>query len=387
MSKVLFTYEKMIPTVQLLREKYCGHRDFSCDFKKIVEVCESDIDTHDVLVFIRPSDPLTLAIAKKAKQAGAFTVFYIDDDLLALPSTHSLSRNRKKRIIKIANQCEIVLAANPYICQKYAVFVRSHRFALTITSVEYLDELAINTKLSSGDEKPVKLVYAAGKGHESLFFKYIEPILSELDKRYSTNISLDFVGVAPAFNLESFTMSIQYIPSMPLLKYRELMSSKQYDIGIAPLEESIFSKAKHYNKYIEYTAAGVVGVYSNVEPYTNAIIDGYNGVLANNTHNDWKRALIRLIDDKNLRREILKNSAEHIKINYTVDAFLKKLRNDLPEFFEYNEQRYPTQCLLFYKIIYKIYRLYDLFLLVSFYIKREGFNALLVKLNNFLRRD
>lgn len=387
MSRVLFTYEKMIPTVRLLQEKYCGYSEFSCKFLQILQVDQSVINAHDVFVFIRPSDPLTLEIAKKAKKAGAFTVFYTDDDLLALPKTHSLSDDRKKRIVRIANQCEMVLAANPYICRKYAELVPSHRYALTVTSVEYLDKKAIEQKLSSEAEKPIKIVYAAGKGHESLFFDYIEPVLKELDRIYAAGISLDFVGVAPSFDLESFRMGIHYVPSMPLTEYRRFMSAAQYDIGLAPLEESVFSRAKHYNKYIEYTAAGIVGVYSNVEPYTNAVVDGYNGVLPNNNHDDWKKALIRLIDNDNLRRELLKNASEHIETHYTVNAFLNKLKEDAPEFFEYDSQRYPSKKLFMSKVRYKAFRIYDLFLLSSFYLKKGGLNALLRKLKSYNGRN
>jgi len=52
-------------------------------------------------------------------------------------------------------------------------------------------------------------------------------------------------------------------------EYPNFLKSLNVDLGIAPLEDNDFNKSKSNIKAIEYSALGIPGVYSNVEPYKN----------------------------------------------------------------------------------------------------------------------
>ena len=75
MTKVLFIYEREMPLIKLLREKYGELSQCDVDFLPVLKVKEQDIDEHDIIILIRPSDPLSLKIAKMQRSRGHSSSF------------------------------------------------------------------------------------------------------------------------------------------------------------------------------------------------------------------------------------------------------------------------------------------------------------------------
>ena len=86
--------------------------------------------------------------------------------------------------------------------------------------------------------------------------------------------------------------------------------------GYAPGTE--FHRCKHYNKYIEYAAWGIPGIYSAAEPYTQAVRDGENGLLCPNTEEGWYAAMARLIEDAALRRRLGETARREAETVYSI---------------------------------------------------------------------
>ena len=96
------------------------------------------------------------------------------------------------------------------------------------------------------------------------------------------------------------------------------MKERNWDIGLAPLEESKFTSCKYFNKYIEYSSYGIAGVYSAVEPYTFGIKDGLNGILCDNTVESWVQALNLLIKDTELTKNISEFAQKELSDKFSV---------------------------------------------------------------------
>ena len=123
----------------------------------------------------------------------------------------------------------------------------------------------------------------------------------------------------------------------------------QWDVAIAPLEDSNLNHGKSELKYLEYSALGIPGIYSNIGPYKENIVHEKNGLLVyENTSEEWANSIIRLIEDENLRKEIILNSSNDIKKNYLIEKSI----NQWLEIFEKNYEKKP---LINYKL--KLYTL------------------------------
>ena len=82
MSNLLYIYERNSPTVSITRNTMEKNENFvgkSVVFKKITEVTPADIDTCDILQMIRPTDPYSAFLAKRARESGCFVMSAFDD--------------------------------------------------------------------------------------------------------------------------------------------------------------------------------------------------------------------------------------------------------------------------------------------------------------------
>jgi hypothetical protein len=80
--------------------------------------------------------------------------------------------------------------------------------------------------------------------------------------------------------------------------YPQLLS--QFDIGLAPLSNTLFNRCKSELKLLEYGAWGIPYVASKVAPYNRFHLasGGHGGYLATNTQ-EWEAALGALVEDPN----------------------------------------------------------------------------------------
>lgn len=108
--------------------------------------------------------------------------------------------------------------------------------------------------------------------------------------------------------------------------YPPRLVAKDWDIGIAPLVDDTFTRAKSHIKWMEYTMTNIPTVASKVYPYfmpvhgVPTIEHGKTGMLAV-TPDDWIVLLSQLIEDHSLRRTIAANAYKAIGENWQYDAW------------------------------------------------------------------
>ena len=112
----------------------------------------------------------------------------------------------------------------------------------------------------------------------------------------------------------------RYLKFVPWLK-----SVANWDIAVAPLENSAINLNKSELKYLEYTGLNIPGIYSAVGPYKEKIIDGETGILIKtNTPEEWEKRIINLIEDKNLQKKIIKNAKNNIIDKYLINRSINQ---------------------------------------------------------------
>lgn len=84
-------------------------------------------------------------------------------------------------------------------------------------------------------------------------------------------------------------------------------ASMRWDIGVAPLADTVFNASKSDLRAKENAAAGIPAVYSRVGPYAATVVHGETGFLASNRR-EWLEALNTLADDADLRERMGKQA-------------------------------------------------------------------------------
>lgn len=148
----------------------------------------------------------------------------------------------------------------------------------------------------------LRIGYAGSPRKENSAFKALYELARERD-----DFDIFFMGAAIPDELQNFGPHrlIYYPYAFSYRQYAQILSESNLDILLAPLADTRTDASKCPNKYLEITAAGAVGVYSDVEPYSSFITDRKNGMLVANDVDAWKSALRLLMDTPTLRTKIL----------------------------------------------------------------------------------
>lgn len=141
--------------------------------------------------------------------------------------------------------------------------------------------------------------------------KYLDPvipIIRKLNLKYG--VRLKIIGPISLKNSMSFCDNIVWSEQDEV---KELMIS---DIGIMPLEDSLWEKGKCGLKLIQYMACGLP-VVSSPSPSAYEILQNVGEQFIATNVLDWEKCLERLILDKNLRLSYGIQCMERIFSSYT----------------------------------------------------------------------
>lgn len=381
MANVLCVYENRIATVNALEDLFVEtqslYRNFSYKFVSISKLSEKMLYKYDVLMIIRPNNLYFAKLAHMAAQNNIFVIFYTDDDLMNLPSALPSIPWRLLGMKESAKNADVIISPNKKLCDKYLSLSKTNRAFVLNTPVSIYDIMIRN---SDSTTSPFKIVYAASLAHASLFENNIKPILKKLDEKYGDMISFTFMGVHPKLETNYYHFPIKYIEPLPLHDYRKKIESEKFDIGLAPLNTDNFSKYKYFNKFIEYAMFGIVGVFTNTEPYTFVVNDGENGFLVNNNPNEWFDVLCKVIDDPNRLKTCRENAYKTLYERFEAKTIIVDLLNNVPELNAKKTVNIKTTIHIrfyIYRCIYFISRFGDWIYKSVFYLKSGGLISLI----------
>lgn len=102
----------------------------------------------------------------------------------------------------------------------------------------------------------------------------------------------------------------------------------QMDIGIAPLRDSNFNRAKSNLRWLEYGALGIPTVASKVYPFEKSIKDGKDGYLCLGKQS-WYDALRELVVNEQKRKEVGQNAYRRIKKESDMDKVARSYKSVL----------------------------------------------------------
>ena len=336
-------------------------------YRSIKTSCVESADLYwcDVIIAIRPSSIYSSEIIRAAKEACRFVIISLDDDILNLPFNNP-NYWKRKYAINCLELGDVLMSTSQLMlddyCEKYhlrPLHVNAFVEAETIKGLHHIGN-------------KIRIVYPAGKDHIGLFNKYILPFFDNLISTYSDRIDITFIGVEPNITPSN---SVHFVKGMSYEDYLSFMSSHDYDIGIAPLEDNPFCARKYFAKYIEYSRFGILGIYSAVKPYTYVVKDGYNGFLVQGGEDKWEETLIKVIENSLKYAEIVSNSQKDLINRFSLEAAINNLKDYCLELENYkgNDSCFPKltygsmKCLsyeirnIYYKIINRInYRISNL---------------------------
>lgn len=283
-------------------------------------VARHKIERADIVVFSRNADRLYGCVLETALALGKPVIYDIDDDLFALPQFyhHKLDPSDKSEGQSAQLQRYISTAT---LVRVYAEPMRERVRQLNPHVVRVdgpVDWSLIPVSQPPRDEQKIRIVYATSRLLEddlaSLFLDDMQRLLST----YQGRIEFFCWGYHPP--------ELQGHPAVHFLaflnnydKFFRRFARTGFDVGLAPLRNETFYRSKSNNKFREYAACCIAGVYSDNEVYSSCIEHERTGLLVPNMPGAWFTALARLIEDPVLRGRIQEEAYAQVRRLYSLE--------------------------------------------------------------------
>ncbi len=318
--RILLIYRRMIPSIRL-----CGHcqmeemaAEGKAEYRAVQEMRlkAEDLRWAETVLLGRLDSWYELQLVKRLHGAGKYLIYIMDDDLFHIPPevTSASYYNQKaiqRYIREILETSDAVMSPSPVLLEKYAV---NGRKAIRIEE----PAIAPAPWEPRSPGAPVKIGFAGSVDRMGDLEGILKESLLQIRREYGNRAEFEFFGANPSFAGELGARWIPYTESYD--QYRTTLQGLRWDIGLAPMPDTPFHACKHYNKFVEYAAAGIAGIYSEVGPYRR--LDAFPGcaVMCPNRAEAWTAALRRLLEDDGAREEMRKKASECARRELSVKA-------------------------------------------------------------------
>ena len=282
--------------------------------------CEKIIDTYqpDVLVMCRYGNKDAVQLSELCNQQNIKVVYYIDD-LLFDPSPTTLEKkkylNYKARaqvILDLIDKSDLIYCSTPDLSKQLAVTTQHQniQFGKICLSVDPQSIAFHNSRR--------KVIGYTGFGHTQ-DLESIEDVLLEVLREYP-DWCLELIGtMTPSAKLLSLGQRLTLIPpERDYAAFISLLKSRNWSIGICPLIENRFNSSKANNKWIEYSCCNIATIASDLDPYRYGSPESCLFIC--NSTKMWKKSFVKLINSQALIDELILNSQDLIRNNYSDKA-------------------------------------------------------------------
>lgn len=244
----------------------------------------------------------TWTLIEKILTSGKPVVYECDDLLLAVPDAHPLKARLDAcvpYVRELLAHADLVTVSTPALAAAYAAYARR----IEVLPNGLPDRFwRWKPPLEPAPGKPVRIGFAGTASHIP-DLELIEPALVDIAAKYGTTVEFLFYGCATQ-RLRRLPQAVWRPFGDDYAGYCRALPRLGLHIGLAPLVDNPFNRCKSDIKWQEYAACGAAGVYSDLEPYRDAVRSGTAGLLAPNDPAVWFEKLDDLISNPALCKQI-----------------------------------------------------------------------------------
>lgn len=158
--------------------------------------------------------------------------------------------------------------------------------------------------------------------------KYLEMLVEPLS-RLGKSIDLTFrvVGTGPATLPHFPNVKVETYPALP---YDPVEFVPEFDVGVMPLPDTEWERGKCGAKLLEYMAAGIPSVSSDVGESRRIVQEGTSGFVARDA-DEWTDKLSCLASDSSLRRRVGLAARERVRTSFSAQVIVSLWHQSLNE--------------------------------------------------------
>lgn len=273
-----------------------------------------EVGRHDVVVLQKKLFPV--AYVAMLRKINPRLVFDVDDAVMF----HELERGQPvtgkyfRRFAAVAAASRAVVAGNAYVAAMAAAAQPRGEQRTTVLPTP-IDIAALAARGNHGSKHEVTVGWIGTKSNLRQLMPLI-PILRDVQTEMP-QLVLHIVsdGTPDLAGVHSIVK--------PWRAAEEQADLHGFDVGIMPLEDSLWNRGKGGYKLLQYMAAGVPAIASPVGINAEIIDHGTNGFLAG-TLAEWKDCLLVLARDAGLRHRMGQVARTTVEQNFSLARYLER---------------------------------------------------------------
>ncbi|MAG44712.1 hypothetical protein CL633_02380 [bacterium] len=266
-----------------------------------------------------------------AHKYGCTVIYEIDDLIEKVTKNHPNYINMTRistrwRTFNCIRKCDAIFCSNQNILERYGRYNKHPFLVPNLVNVNFWGK-----PHNPNTGRHIRIGWAGSFAHyEDL--KFFQPIIKRILQKYD-NTKFIYVGMG-GWKGESphakFNYGEDLFNEIPVDRreyhqgvapefWPEKLASLQLDIGVAPVIDNEFSRAKTPIKWMEYGINKVPGVFSTCL-YGDTVKEQVDGFVASETHGFFNR-LCYLIENKDFREKMGNAAYERILKDFNIINF------------------------------------------------------------------
>jgi glycosyltransferase involved in cell wall biosynthesis len=322
----------------------------------------TDLAWCDILFAVRPANAASAILISAAKRAKRIVMCHWDDNLLCIPpESNSYAYFSRPGVRKLTvsglRSADVVLTSSPKLAQQLRSLLEPPND--THTPVIVLPVPAINiqsdirSKINESADPitaPFIVGYAGSPDQTKILQQLVVPAL-EILWSSGHNIYLRLIGPRLAIDPQWQKFVTESPTTIDYAEWLNTRNNLAWDLAIAPLNESLFNQCKYFNKYIEFGAAGIPCLFSDVAPYNTVVAHGSTGLLVSNAITAWADAILTMKNQR-FRTQIAQQALDHIRTKHDLTVVAVETHHLLAPWLDYRAPTVkPPAGIGFYKLI------------------------------------
>lgn len=146
---------------------------------------------------------------------------------------------------------------------------------------------------SAAREFPVLYFYHATSSHHAEL-AWLAPIVGEVQRRVP-NAWFEVFADRSGREIFRSVQRTRCIHPMAWADFLRYTSTFKADVGLAPLLDTVFNRARAPVKFFDIARTGAAGIFSESRTFAGTVRNGVNGLLVPNDPGRWVEAIIRLL--------------------------------------------------------------------------------------------
>lgn len=271
----------------------------------------------DVAVIQRDLFPFGPPWLERLLAARNARLVYDTDDATYLrpgftPNTPFQRLRRFDKVIDVVTRARWVSAAT----QPIADWARGYNSNVSVVPMavnlaEY-EHARARAQAERSDDSGRVVIGWAGTAGGLRYLAALAPAVRELSARH------DLVVRVISGGYRGVCLPGVAVEAHPWRPSRGLADMARFDIGVVPLDDTPFERAKFPFKLLQYLALGVPSVSARVGMAASLIRAGDNGLLAGSA-DEWREQLEALIVDRRLRQRLAAAGRETVAARYSIE--------------------------------------------------------------------